>query len=220
MYKQDHIKVLKVLASYLPAKKTFTTKEIVELGFKRAENADRRVRNAYRKIRKDGHAEITDRGAYRLTAAGASFCADAAKVNWKFKAEDKKATTKKAATKKATTKKTSTKKATAKKEAAPKKAKKVTASKAAPKKEAKKVTASKAPKATKKEAKKEAAPKAPKAPKAAKKEAAPKAPKAPKEAKKSNGKKTVTKSQVESSGSNGVNTAAVKEDSTGAQLSF
>lgn len=126
MYRSDHIKVLKVLAGSLPKRPTFKTKDVVDEVFKRAENGDRRVRNAYRKIRKEGHAEIADRGEYRLTASGAALCAKLAKDGWKVpKEEAPKKVTKKAAPKKAAkkkvAKKTTTKKAAAKK-ASPKKA--------------------------------------------------------------------------------------------------
>jgi hypothetical protein len=139
VYKQDHIKVLKVLASEAPKRPTFSTKDIVETAFRRAENGDRRVRNAYRKIRKEGHAEIADRGEYRLTQSGVGFCAKAEEASWKFHKEDKpkkatKKTTKKASSK--GTKKKVTKKAT--KKAAKKTAKKAPAKKAT-KKTAKKI---------------------------------------------------------------------------------
>lgn len=142
MYRADHIKVLKVLAGSLPKRPTFKTKDVVEQAFKRVDGGDRRVRNAYRKIRKEGHAEISDRGEYRLTASGASFCTKLAKDGWKIdeekapkakrpakaKAEKQAKAEKKAAPKKEAAKKTTTKKAAAKK-AAPKK----TAAKAAKK---------------------------------------------------------------------------------------
>jgi restriction endonuclease Mrr len=126
MYRQDHIKVLKVFAADLPKRPSCTTKDVVERGFKRAENGDRRVRNAYRKLRSAGLIEICDRGAYRLTPAGGAFCKKAAKASWKLdKINEKKAAPKKAAKK--TTKKAAPKKAA-------KKATKKTAKKAAPKK--------------------------------------------------------------------------------------
>lgn len=143
MYRADHIKVLKVLAGSLPKRPTFKTKDVVEQAFKRVDGGDRRVRNAYRKIRKEGHAEISDRGEYRLTASGASFCTKLAKDGWKID-EEKAPKAKRPAKAKAE------KQAKAEKKAAPKKA---TAKKAAPKKEAAKKTT------TKKAAAKKAAPK-------------------------------------------------------------
>lgn len=139
MYRADHIKVLKALAAALPKRTSFKTSDIVAKAFKRAENGDRRVRNAYRKIRKEGHLEVGERGEYRLTQAGAAFCKKAAAENWKLsdKAPTKKKATKKAAKKTASKKKVAKK--TTKKKAAPKKA----ASKKAPKKAPKKKTTKK-----------------------------------------------------------------------------
>lgn len=99
-YKSDHIKVLKVLASALPKRPTFTTNAIVEKAFKSAEDGDRRVRNAYRMIRKNDHAEIADRGEYRLTQKGASWFEKAEKEGFKAPAAEKKAPAKKAPVKK------------------------------------------------------------------------------------------------------------------------
>ena len=72
MYKKDHWDVLKVLASELPKRTQMSTSDIVDAGFKRRDNADRIVRNAYRMLRKEGHIEIADRGMYRITQKGAS----------------------------------------------------------------------------------------------------------------------------------------------------
>lgn len=84
MYKDDHIKVLKALASGLPKRQTFKTYEVVLKEFKSAASADRRVRNAYRKLRAEGHVEIADRGAYRLTRTGVSLCRKLEKADWDF----------------------------------------------------------------------------------------------------------------------------------------
>jgi len=83
MYKADHIKVFKVLAEFLPKRLTLKTKYIVEKAFKNYEDGDRRVRNAYRKMRTEGHVEIVNRGEYRLTTPGAAFCRKLKKNSWK-----------------------------------------------------------------------------------------------------------------------------------------
>ena len=88
MYKMDHVKVLKVLAGFLPKRLTLKTKYIVEKAFKNVEDADRRVRNAYRKIRSEGHIEIVNRGEYRLTTSGAAFCRKLKKSGWRVSAAD------------------------------------------------------------------------------------------------------------------------------------
>jgi hypothetical protein len=72
-YKADHVRVLKALGSELPDRPSMTTEQIVSKTFRRCENADRRVRNAYRMIRAAKHATIVKRGLYRLTASGAAF---------------------------------------------------------------------------------------------------------------------------------------------------
>ena len=90
MYRSDHIKVLKVLSENLPKRAVLKTKDIVGKAFKRCKAGDRRVRNAYRKLIKEGHAEIIDRGVYRLTASGASLCRKLEKANWKVFSEPKK----------------------------------------------------------------------------------------------------------------------------------
>lgn len=150
MYRTDHIKVLKALAEALPKRPSFKTSDVVATAFKRAENGDRRVRNAYRKIRKEGHVEIGERGEYRLTQAGAVFCKKAEAEDWKLSAmvpaKKKSPIKKKARVAKKTTKKKTPKKAAkkkvAKKRAAPKKK---TAKRAAPKKKAAAKKAKKAP---------------------------------------------------------------------------
>src|SRR5512137_2137501 len=140
-YKNDHVKVLKALAAELPKRSTLDTSTIASKTFKGQEDADRRVRNAYRMLRKYKHIEIADRGDYRLTQSGAEFCKVLEKNNWKVpeSAQPKrpkpakpaaKKTAKKAAKK--AVKKAAPKKAT--KKAAPKKAAKPAAKKAAPKK--------------------------------------------------------------------------------------
>lgn len=90
MYRSDHIKVLQVLADKLPKRLTLKTKDIVEQAFKRAGDGDRRVRNAYRKLRKEGHIEIIKRGEYRLTNSGAALCRRLKKNNWSAVGEPKK----------------------------------------------------------------------------------------------------------------------------------
>ena len=84
MYKTDHIKVLRVLAGGLPKRQTFKTYEVVLKEFKNVASADRRVRNAYRKLRAEGHVEIADRGEYRLTRAGVGLCRKLVKADWDF----------------------------------------------------------------------------------------------------------------------------------------
>ena len=70
-YKPDHVRVLKALGDDLPERPSMTTEQITAKTFRRCENADRRIRNAYRMIRAAGHASIIKRGVYRLTANGA-----------------------------------------------------------------------------------------------------------------------------------------------------
>jgi len=82
MYKSDHIKVLMVFASGLPKRRIFRTSIIVEEAFEYVESGDRRVRNAYRELRKEGHIEIVERGKYRLTTSGAAFCRRLQKYDW------------------------------------------------------------------------------------------------------------------------------------------
>lgn len=91
MYKLDHIRILKVLATALPKRPTFVTKDIVGMGFKRQENADRRVRNAFRKLRSDNHIEKVRRGEYRLTATGAALCKRLVNSNWDVASEAERA---------------------------------------------------------------------------------------------------------------------------------
>jgi hypothetical protein len=83
MYRVDQWKVMTVLGTNAPKRPEFSTSEVVATGFKGAKNADRRVRNAYRKLRKEGHIEITDRGTYRLTSKGASWYQKAVKDDFK-----------------------------------------------------------------------------------------------------------------------------------------
>lgn len=90
MYRSDHIKVLKVLAENLPKRSVFKTKDIVGRAFKRCRSGDRRVRNAYRQLVKERHAETVERGAYRLTASGAALCRKQEKDNWRVFKEPKK----------------------------------------------------------------------------------------------------------------------------------
>jgi outer membrane biosynthesis protein TonB len=87
-YKSDHIKVLKVFGAMLPKRPSMKTSEIVAKAFKNAEDGDRRVRNAYRMIRKSTHIEIGDRGEYKMTQTGAAWFTKAEKEG--FKVPEKK----------------------------------------------------------------------------------------------------------------------------------
>jgi hypothetical protein len=141
-YKNDHVKVLKVLAAQLPKRPSMKTSDIVEKGFKKDEDGDRRVRNCYRMLRKYKHIEIADRGDYRITQAGQTFYEKLAKNGFKVPAPEKaekkapakkpsagkkaavkakkaKVAAKAKATKKPTPKKAPAKKAPAKKESKP-----------------------------------------------------------------------------------------------------
>ena len=91
MYKLDHIRILKVLSTALPKRPTFVTKDIATMGFKRQENADRRIRNAFRKLRSDNHIEKVRRGEYRLTATGAALCKRLLNSNWDVELEAQRA---------------------------------------------------------------------------------------------------------------------------------
>jgi len=133
MYRSDHVKVLKALASNLPKRTTFKTKDIAKKAFKNADEGDRPTRNAYRKLKSDGFIEIVERGEYRLTSSGAAFCRKLEKNRWKLPGAKKsvkkvlkaapKKVTKKVAVKKAAVKKAAVKKTAFKKMAtkAPKK---------------------------------------------------------------------------------------------------
>lgn len=85
MYRADHIKVLKVLGSDVPKRTQFKVSQIVTVGFRGVENADRRVRNAMRKLRADEVVEICDRGEYRLTTKGGSAVLKWQKEGWPVK---------------------------------------------------------------------------------------------------------------------------------------
>lgn len=100
MYKSDHIKVLRVLAGGLPKRTTFKTKDIVMKAFKRCESGDRRVRNAYRKLVKEGHVEIVERGVYRLTTSGALLCKKLERSRWRISKDFTTSLTRKRVTKK------------------------------------------------------------------------------------------------------------------------
>jgi len=126
MYNADQWKVMGILASELPKRAVVRTKQVVA-HFRRRENADRIVRNSYRKLKEEGHIEIVERGEYRLTPAGVKF------YN-KMTAEGFKPTTKRAAADKPTKEKVAKKKV-----AKAPKARKVT-KKAAAKKATKKAT--------------------------------------------------------------------------------
>jgi hypothetical protein len=145
-YKSDHIKVLKVLAADLPKRTTVKTSDIVAKGFKNEEDGDRRVRNAFRMLRKYKHVEIADRGDYRLTEAGKTFFEKLKAAGFKVP-ETKPAKT-------ATVPKKVKKPVKVAKKAAPKKA----AKKAAPKKDAKKASPKKAAPKAKPAPKKESKP--------------------------------------------------------------
>jgi restriction endonuclease Mrr len=128
-YKSDHIKVLKALAVELPKRAKLATSEIVSKSFKGQEDADRRVRNAFRMLRKYKHVDIVDRGLYQLTDTGKNFYEKLAANNFKAPEMPKVKTEKKATPAKKETK-------PAPKKTAPKKAKPAP-KKAAPKKAAK-----------------------------------------------------------------------------------
>lgn len=137
-YKMDHWKVLATLCSKAPKRPTMSTSDIVETAFKRIDDADRKVRNAYRMLREEGHIEIADRGQYRATQKGVSFF-DSNKKDFKpAKKSARRPAVKKAPAKKAAkrhpTKAAKAKKAPAKKQEA--KAKKAPAKKPAAKKPA------------------------------------------------------------------------------------
>jgi len=149
-YKLDHIKVMKVLGSDVPKRPAFKVSDIVTVGFKGQDNADRRVRNAFRKLRNDDLVEICDRGEYRLLPGGVKQVQQWQKDGWPTGKESAVKTAAKKPAKKAkkapAKKAKSAKKATPKK-AAPKKAKPTKAEapkKAAPKKAPKKVDMKKA----------------------------------------------------------------------------
>ena len=145
MYNNDQWKVMGILACDLPKRAVLRTKTIATRF--RGDDADRIVRNSFRKLRDEGHIEIVERGEYRLTPAGAKFYSKMVAENFKpvgkrAKAEPKKAAAKKVAKKaavKKVTKKAAVKKVTKKKVAKKKVAKKATVE-AAPKKEAVKAT--------------------------------------------------------------------------------
>lgn len=79
MYRADQWKVLEVLGSQLPKRPLFKTKDIADRTFKRRNDPDRAVRNAFRKLRTEGHIEIAERGQYRLTQKGVHFLTKAKK---------------------------------------------------------------------------------------------------------------------------------------------
>jgi len=171
-YKQDHIKIMKVLGTDVPKRTAYKVSEIATAGFKGAENADRRIRNGMRKLRSDDLVEICERGEYRLLPGGVKAVQQWTKDGWptgKEKAEPKAKPAKKKVAKKAAPKKSVAKakvakakkavKAAAKpKKAAPKKAapKKTAPKKTAPKKAPKKIDMKKAASKAKDEKKPEA----------------------------------------------------------------
>lgn len=135
MYTKDQWAVMSVLGADIPKRPTMKTAVVAEKAFKGDSNADRRTRNAYRKLRAEGHVEIADRGEYRLTATGVTFFKKNKSSFTPKEARKRGApTTKKVAKKttkrveKAATKKVDTKKAAKKttKKAAKKTAKKAT----------------------------------------------------------------------------------------------
>jgi len=186
-YKSDHIKVLKVFGSELPKRPSMKTTDIVAKAFKNADDGDRKVRNAYRMIRKNEHIEIGERGEYKMTQAGAAWFAKAEKEG--FKAPEKAP------------------KAPKKADKAPKKAKPTQKAKAAPKAAPKAPQKAKpAAKAAAKPAAKAAAkPAAKPAAKAAAKPAAKAAVKKPvKTGKMPSIKKAAPKAEAKPEGKNGV----------------
>jgi hypothetical protein len=123
MYNADQWKVMGILASELPKRAIVRTKEIVA-HFRRRENADRIVRNSYRKLKDEDHVEIVERGEYRLTPAGVKFYNKMKAEGFKPKKTAKKKVAKKAKKKvaKAPKARKVTKKKVTKKAAKPKKA--------------------------------------------------------------------------------------------------
>lgn len=121
MYNADQWKVMGILAADLPKRAVVRTKQVVA-HFRRRENADRIVRNSYRKLRENGHIEIVERGEYRLTPAGVKFYNKMSKEG--FKPSAKRAVEASKPVKKKTAKKTAAKPKTAKKSAKKAKAKK------------------------------------------------------------------------------------------------
>ena len=124
MYKKDHWDVLKVLAKGLPERPSMSTAGIALKGFKRRDDADRVVRNAYRMLRKEGHIEIVSRGMYRITEEGAEFYQNSVAEGFNPSAAKRAKSTKKKAAKKSPKKKAVKKKKVAKKKVAKKVAKK------------------------------------------------------------------------------------------------
>jgi len=110
-YRENHLRILNVLADELPKRVTFTVKELA-LKFKNTADADRAARNALRKPVSEGHVEASDRGTYRLTSEGANFMRKVQKDGYKVTAEVTQKTRKKVFT--------PTKKRKASKEAQPK----------------------------------------------------------------------------------------------------
>jgi hypothetical protein len=138
-YRDDHMRVLNVLADELPKRPTFKISEIA-LKFKGRDGVkdpDRAARNAIRKPRSEGHVEIAERGDYRLTSAGVSFMKDVDKNGYKV-ADDRAEGGKKAKKSKTLGKKAKAKekpvavKATAKVKKVEKKSAKKAAKSAAP----------------------------------------------------------------------------------------
>jgi hypothetical protein len=99
-YRDDHMRVLNVLADELPKRPTFKISEIA-LKFKGRDGVkdpDRAARNAIRKPRSEGHVEIAERGDYRLTAAGVAFMKSVDKEGYKTAADRAEGGSKKAKT--------------------------------------------------------------------------------------------------------------------------
>lgn len=79
-YTMDHWKVLEVLSK---AEKGLKAQEIAKKGFMRREQAERVVRNAFRKLKAAGHINQDDRGSYVLTTAGKNWFEQAKSEGYK-----------------------------------------------------------------------------------------------------------------------------------------
>lgn len=93
-YRENHLRILNVLADELPKRVSFTVKELA-LKFKNELNPDRAARNALRKPVSDGHVEALDRGTYRLTVEGAGFVRKLQTTDYKATADVTQKTRKK-----------------------------------------------------------------------------------------------------------------------------
>jgi len=126
LYRQDHVRLLKVFAKELPKRPSLKvadlTKAFSDIQKRKPDCAslspDRACRNALRKPRAEGHIEIAERGEYRLTQKGVAFCKTLDKFEAAPDRKDGEPRTKKSKGKKAAKK--VAKKATAKKAVAEK----------------------------------------------------------------------------------------------------